>query len=113
MINIPEAHLVNQVVDIGNCWGDDHDKFEKFNLTRAKSKKVKAPSIRECHSHFECTLYDTKMLRNYNFFIFQIVKARAAITPRYPKTLHYHGEGEFMVAGKIITRRSRFLPDRL
>ncbi len=113
VINIPEAHLVDQVVDIGNCSGADEDKFKKFGLTRAKSAKVTAPSIRECHTNFECRLHDKRMLKDYNFFFFEIVRARAAEIPEYPKTLHYRGDGLFMVAGRQISRRHRFQPDRL
>jgi hypothetical protein len=29
------------------------------------------------------------------------------------KTLHYTGDGVFMVAGKIISRRSQFRPEML
>jgi flavin reductase (DIM6/NTAB) family NADH-FMN oxidoreductase RutF len=113
VINIPEAHLVNQVVDIGNCSGEEEDKFAKFGLTRMKSIKVKAPAIRECHANFECCLHDRRMVKDYNFFIFKVVRARVAKTPEYPKTLHYRGNGLFMVAGGQISRASRFLPDRL
>jgi hypothetical protein len=42
-----------------------------------------------------------------------VVKAHVAPTPRHPRTLHYTGDGVFMVAGKIISRRSRFRPELL
>jgi flavin reductase (DIM6/NTAB) family NADH-FMN oxidoreductase RutF len=113
IINIPEAHLVNQVVDIGNCSGMEEDKFKKFGLTRVRSTKVSAPAIRECYANFECRLHDEGMVREYNFFIFKIVRARVARVPRIPQTLHYRGDGLFTVSGKTISRRSRFLPDRL
>jgi hypothetical protein len=33
--------------------------------------------------------------------------------PKYPQTLHYTGDGIFMVSGKIISRRSQFRPGML
>jgi hypothetical protein len=50
------------------------------------------------------------LIDKYNVFIFEIVKAHVARTPRYPQTLHYTGDGVFMVAGKVIRRRSQFRP---
>ena len=69
--------------------------------------------IRECHANFECRLYDDTLLDRYNFFIFEVVRAHVAASPKHPKTLHYTGDGVFMVSGKIISRRSQFQPGRL
>jgi hypothetical protein len=49
----------------------------------------------------------------YDFFIFEVVKAHVAMSPKHPETLHYTGDGVFMVAGKIVSRRSRFRPEML
>lgn len=102
VINIPTADMAKTVIGIGNCSGADTDKFEAFNLTPVKAHKVKAPLIKECHSHFECKLVDTRMINTYNFFIFEIVKAHKATSPKYPTTLHYRGHGNFMVSGKAL-----------
>lgn len=76
-----------------------------------------APLIRECHAHFECRLYDDALVKRYNFFIFEVVKAHAAATPKHPQTLHYTGDGTgdgvFMVSGHIISRRGPFRPEML
>ena len=34
-------------------------------------------------------------------------------SPKHPETLHYTGDGVFMVSGKIISRRSQFRPGML
>src|SRR4051812_39654501 len=60
------------------------------------------------HARFECRLYDDLLVDKYNFFIFEVVKAHVAAVPKHPETLHYTGEGVFMVAGKIISRRALF-----
>jgi hypothetical protein len=41
------------------------------------------------------------------------LKAHVAASPRHPETLHYTGDGVFMVSGRIISRRSLFRPGML
>jgi len=36
-----------------------------------------------------------------------------AAVPEHPETLHHTGEGVFMIAGKIISRRPLFCPEIL
>jgi len=113
VINLPTTALTDQVVGIGNTSGAQIDKFATFALTPEKAQRVAAPLIRECHANFECRLADDALVDKYNFFIFEVVKAHVAPTPRHPQTLHYTGDGVFMVSGKIISRRSRFRPELL
>ena len=113
VINLPTTALTDTVVDIGNTTGAEIDKFAKFGLTHQKAAKVGAPLIGECHASFECRLRDDALVDRYNFFIFEVVKAHVAASPKHPETLHYAGDGVFMVSGKIISRRSRFRPEML
>ena len=113
VINLPTVDLTDAAVGIGNCCGAGIDKFAKFALTAALAHKVKAPLIAECHANFECKLKDDALVERYNFFIFEVVKAHVARRPNYPRTLHYTGDGVFMVSGKIISRRRMFRPDML
>ena len=108
VINLPTTALTNQVVGVGNTSGAEIDKFEKFKLTPQKAQEVNAPLITECHANFECRLVDGSLISKYNFFIFEVVKAHVAASPKHPETLHYPGDGVFMVSGKIISRRSQF-----
>jgi flavin reductase (DIM6/NTAB) family NADH-FMN oxidoreductase RutF len=113
VINVPTTALTGQVIGIGNSSGAEIDKFDHFGLTADKAEKVKAPLIRECYANFECRLADDSLVDKYNFFIWEVVKARAAVSPKYPQTLHYTGDGVFMVSGRIISRRRQFLPQML
>jgi flavin reductase (DIM6/NTAB) family NADH-FMN oxidoreductase RutF len=113
VINLPTIALTDQLVGIGNSSGASIDKFAKFGLTAKPARRVKAPLIAECHAHFECRLADGRLIDPYNFFIFEIVAAQVARSPKHPQTLHYTGDGVFMVAGKIISRRGRFRPGML
>jgi flavin reductase (DIM6/NTAB) family NADH-FMN oxidoreductase RutF len=113
VINLPTRALADTVVGIGNTSGSDIDKFEAFGLTAQPAQSVAAPLIGECHASFECRVYDAALVKKYNFFIFEVVKAHVARSPKHPETLHYTGDGVFMVSGKIISRRSLFRPDML
>jgi len=109
VINLPTTALTDEVIGVGNTTGAEVDKFEKFKLT----PHVKAPLIAECHASSECKLADASLTSKYNFFIFEIVKAHVAASPKHPQTLHYTGDGVFMIAGKVISRRSQFRPGML
>jgi flavin reductase (DIM6/NTAB) family NADH-FMN oxidoreductase RutF len=113
VINVPTTALTDQVVKIGNTSGASIDKFEAFKLTADAAQQVQAPLIRECHASFECRLADSALVKRYNFFVFEVVKAHVRPSPRHPQTLHYTGDGVFMVAGKTISRRAQFTPDKL
>jgi flavin reductase (DIM6/NTAB) family NADH-FMN oxidoreductase RutF len=113
VINVPTIALTDTVVGIGNTSGAEIDKFSHFGLTAVPAELVAAPLIGECHANFECRLYDDALVERYNFFIFEIIKAHVASAPKHPETLHYTGDGIFMVSGKIISRRPLFRPEML
>jgi flavin reductase (DIM6/NTAB) family NADH-FMN oxidoreductase RutF len=108
VINLPTIALADAVVGIGTTSGSQIDKFAEFGLSADPADKVGAPLVRECHASFECRLHDDALVEKYDFFVFEVVKAHVAASPRHPKTLHYTGDGVFMVSGKVISRRSRF-----
>ncbi len=113
VINLPTADMVDTVVGIGNCSGAAVDKFAEFQLTQAASEQVAAPSIRECVASFECRVVEDALVRKYNFFVFEVVKAWAAPRPKFPTTLHYTGGGVFTASGGRIDRRRLFRPEML
>jgi len=113
VINLPTTALTDTVVGVGNTTGAEVDKFRKFGLTPQPATRVKAPLIAECHANFECRLADDALVDKYNFFIFEVVKAHVARSPKHPETLHYTGDGVFMVSGRIISRRRLFRPELL
>jgi flavin reductase (DIM6/NTAB) family NADH-FMN oxidoreductase RutF len=113
VINLPTTELVDAVVGIGNCSGARIDKFAKFGLTPDEALEVKAPLIRECHASFECRLHDDALVCKYDFFIFEAVKAHVAWEPRHPETLHYTGDGVFVVSGNVVDKCALFRPEML
>jgi flavin reductase (DIM6/NTAB) family NADH-FMN oxidoreductase RutF len=107
VINIPTQDMARKVVGIGNCSGSEFDKFKRFKLTAISGSKVHAPLIQECYANFECKLFDAGLVNRYNFFIFEVVKAHVAVSPKYPRTLHYRGDGVFMLSGPSIKLPSK------
>jgi flavin reductase (DIM6/NTAB) family NADH-FMN oxidoreductase RutF len=113
VINIPATDMAKQVAGIDNCSGNDTDKFEAFGLTAIKAKEVNAPLVKECYANFECRLYDKKLVDTYNFFIFEVVRAISAASPKYPETIHYTGDGIFMRSGDHINLKKMFRKENL
>jgi flavin reductase (DIM6/NTAB) family NADH-FMN oxidoreductase RutF len=113
VINLPTLDLVDTVVGIGNCHAPEVDKFQRFGLTPKRATKVAAPLIAECYANFECRLRDTQMIRSYGLFIWEVVSAHVAVSPKRPQTIHYRGKGEFMISGGTINRRRKFRPENL
>ena len=110
VINIPTFDLTEQIVGIGNCSGASVDKFDRFKLTAANGQ---APLIKECFASVECKVADTAWLKKYNFFVLEVVAAHVATSPKVPRTIHYRGDGEFMVAGREVSLRKAFRPENL
>jgi len=108
VINLPTVDLAAKVVKIGNCSGRDIDKFAEFGLSPKPGTLVRAPLIEECYANFECRLVDSSLIRKYSLFVFEVVKAHVATSPKTPKTIHYRGDGEFMISG-TETRKYRKL----
>lgn len=113
VINIPTADMLDQVVGIGNCSGADVDKFDRFGLQIAAAEQVAPPLLTQCFANLECRLHDRTLIGKYDFFIFEVVKAHVARSPKYPQTVHYTGDGVFTLSGKTVSRRSKFRPEML
>lgn len=112
VINIPTLDLVDAVVAIGNSHAEDGDKFAATGLTAVPATRVQAPLIGECYASFECRLHDDRMIDEYGLFIWEVVRAHVADV-KAPRTLHYRGQGRFMVAGEEIDLSARFRPENL
>ncbi len=113
VINVPTYDLVETVIDIGNCHGREGDKFDRFGLTAVQASRVAAPMIGECYANFECKVADTRLVRRYSLFVLEVVKAHVAASPKFPTTVHYRGDGIFMISGRNVSYRRRFKPGRL
>ncbi|KRG38843.1 flavin reductase [Stenotrophomonas panacihumi] len=113
VINLPTVDIVDTVVRIGNSSGAEIDKFASFGLSTTPGEAVAAPRIRECWASFECRLHDGSQINKHNLFIWEVVRAHVAHRPKTPRTVHYRGDGRFMVSGPDISRKRMFLPEML
>ena len=107
VIAIPAAKLAAKVVKVGNSSGRDGDKFGACGLTPVAAERVAAPLVAECFANFECRVTDTRMVRPYNLFILEVLKAWIDPAQKKPRTLHHRGYGTFAIDGATIKLRSR------
>jgi flavin reductase (DIM6/NTAB) family NADH-FMN oxidoreductase RutF len=118
VINLPTADMIDTVIGIGNNHGpiideSGRDKFEHFELTTVKASKVAAPLIGECYANFEAKLLDTRLVKSQGLFIFEVAAAHVAPRPQYPETVHYRGDGVFMISGENRSYKKQFKRDNL
>ena len=107
VIAIPAASMAAKVVKVGNSSGRDGDKFKACGLTPVPAERVAAPLIKECFANLECRVADARMVRRYNLFILEVLKAWVDPAKKHPKTIHHHGYGRFVLDGRRVTLRSR------
>ena len=109
VIAIPGVDLASEVVDIGNCSGTDVDKFAAFRLTPLPASDVKAPLVDECIANLECRVVDTRMVKRYNLFVLEVVRAWANSSRKEQRTFHHRGDGTFVVDGRTINLQERMV----
>jgi flavin reductase (DIM6/NTAB) family NADH-FMN oxidoreductase RutF len=107
VIAIPARRLARTLVAVGNCSGRDTDKFASFGLTPLPAASVAAPLIGECFANIECRVHDRRLVKRYNLFILEAVKAWIDPRQKNPRTIHHRGYGSFAVDGAVIRIASR------
>ena len=115
VIAIPTVDLASKTVEIGNCSGEDIDKFETFGLTPVPAKKVAPPLLAECLANIECRVVDASLVRKYNLFILEPVKAWIDPDRKERRTIHHNGDGTFVVDGRVLDLKKKMVkwPDFL
>jgi len=107
VLAVPGVDLAEKVVDIGNCSGDEVDKFDKFGFTALPSEKVDAPLLAECLANIECKVHDKAMVRKYNLWILEPVKVWVNPTRAEQRTMHHKGDGKFVIDGEGLDLQDR------
>src|SRR5208337_4813469 len=102
VIAVPTVDIAGKVVGIGNCSGQDVDKFKAFELTPLPAKNVKAPLIAECLANIECRVTDDSLVDKYNLFILEGVKAWIDPDRKERRTFHANGDGTFVIDGPTL-----------
>lgn len=109
VISIPTVDLATKVVEIGNCSGEEADKFTAFSLTPLPAEKVKPPLIKECFVNLECRVTDDRLVERYNLFIMEVVKAWIEEDREERRVFHHHGDGTFTVDGHTINLKEKMV----
>lgn len=107
VIAIPTADLAPLVVKIGNLSGREVDKFDTLGLAARPAARVAAPLLTDCYANLECRVADTTLVRKYDIFLLEVVKAWVDRARGKPVTLHHNGFGTFTADGPILRLRSR------
>ncbi|GLK68523.1 flavin reductase family protein [Hansschlegelia plantiphila] len=107
VIAVPTVDLAGKVVDIGNCSGDEVDKFARFKLSPRPAQKVSAPLIAECLANIECRVADDALVARYGLFILEAVAISYDRDRKERRTLHHNGDGTFCADGRLIDLRER------
>jgi len=107
VIAIPARKLASKVIKIGNSSGRDIDKFRAFGLTQLPAVRIAPPLIAECFANLECRVIDSSLVKKFNIFILEVLKAWTDPAQKRPKTIHHCGYGTFVVDGRTIKLKSR------
>jgi flavin reductase (DIM6/NTAB) family NADH-FMN oxidoreductase RutF len=107
VIAIPARKLAPKLVQVGNSSGREIDKFASFGLTPVPAERVAPPLVAECFANLECVVIDRRMVKTYNLFIVEVLKAWIDPLQKNPKSVHHRGHGTFVVDGKTIRLKSK------
>ena len=75
VINFVPYDLAEKAQFCGTHTGRKTNKAEATHLTFLPSQTLKAPIIKECYAHLECTLYDAITLGDHTLFVGEVVAA--------------------------------------
>jgi flavin reductase (DIM6/NTAB) family NADH-FMN oxidoreductase RutF len=103
VIAIPTVDMLDKVVGIGTCSGEDTDKFVKFHLTPVRAKFVRPPLVKECFANIECKVIE--FVKKHNIVVLEAVAAYTDTSRKEKRAVHAVGDGTFIVDGRKLDRR--------
>ncbi len=103
VIAIPTVDLLDTVVGVGTCSGQNTDKFAKFPLTRRKARRVGAPLIAECLANIECRVAD--IVERHSIVVLEGLAAHIDPIRKERRLIHAIGDGTFVVDGRHFDRK--------
>ena len=77
VVNFAPFSIVDKLHYCGRHSGRNVDKFRETGLTPMPAEKVNAPLIKECYSHLECRLAETKKCGDHTLFVGEVVNVAA------------------------------------
>lgn len=109
VIAVPGLDLAETVVDVGNCSGDQVDKFERFGLKTKPAQDVSAPLLSDCLANIECRVVDERLCEIYNLFILEAKNIWINDKRNERRTLHHRGDGTFVVDNGTLDLKHRMV----
>ena len=73
VVAVPTIEMLKDVWIAGTVSGAKKDKKELMNITFVESKKVSAPSIKECAANLECKVAQEVVTGDHTFYVGEIV----------------------------------------
>jgi flavin reductase (DIM6/NTAB) family NADH-FMN oxidoreductase RutF len=73
VVAVPTIELLKDVWTAGTVSGSNKNKKELMSVTFIPSKKVKAPSIKECSANIECKVVKSVDTGDHTFYVGEIV----------------------------------------
>lgn len=109
-LNIPARSLAAATVAVGDCRGDEVDKFERFQLATFAAERVAAPLLEGCIGWLECKVIpEAHNQQRYDLFIAEVVAAwadprdfsdgRWHLEEGRERSIHYIAGGAFFETG--------------
>ena len=74
VVAVPTIELLKDVWIAGTVSGAEVNKAEKLGITFIPSKRVKAPSIKECQANLECRVVKEVETGDHVFYVGEIVE---------------------------------------
>lgn len=105
VIAVPTVDLLDAVVGVGTCSGDDTAKFDAFDLTPTTAAYVGAPLIEECVANVECRVID--VVERHDIVVLAGLAAYVDGDRAERRTIHAVGDGTFVVDGRTLDRREQ------
>ncbi|MFW6037985.1 MAG: flavin reductase family protein [Candidatus Saliniplasma sp.] len=100
-VNVPTTEQLGKILDCGKVSGKDVDKFERFDLTKEKSKNISVPGVKEFPLIFECEVKHHIKTGDHTWFVGEVVNAKKSEKYDRGDTILYWG-GEFRKPGEDI-----------
>jgi flavin reductase (DIM6/NTAB) family NADH-FMN oxidoreductase RutF len=73
VVAVPTLELLRDVWIAGTTTGAKENKAERMSVTFIPSKKVKAPSIKECQANIECRVVNEVEVGDHTLFVGEIL----------------------------------------
>ncbi len=102
VVNVPTWNLTKLIAELGIVSGSEVDKFEQFNLTPLKAKKVKSLRVGEAIAWIECCVEKSLSVGDRVFYISRVVAVYAREECSYNFGVRWFSEKPVLYLGDLL-----------